>query len=173
MRAGPGLCACVRIILTVKCTFPRTERSFPDFRVRHPRRSRTRHRVKLPVERHTQCIPLSVPFTRQPQRRSQRACSYASPHSSSTFTTRQRRCRQGLTVMHIMAQLNRTSRRPAAKHTAEHTHHAQCPELCRRPRSSPPWTMQLTVVLLFARKLCACVKAEAAQCAVYAIPVEL
>ncbi len=35
--------------------------------LRTHRRSRTRHRVSLPVERHTQWVPVSVPINREAQ----------------------------------------------------------------------------------------------------------
>ena len=68
----------------------------------------------------------------------------ASPPSGSTSMVRRRRCRHGLAMLHISAQLHRQQLRPAVRHTAEHSHHARYSCRCRwchcvRP-CSWPWS---------------------------------
>ena len=98
------------------------------------RRSRTRHRVSLPVERRTHRCSMSVPEAR----------GGASPPSGSTSMVLRRRCRHGLAMLHISAQLLWQQLRPAVRHTDEHSHHARYSCRCRwchcvRP-CSWPWS---------------------------------
>ena len=64
--------------------------------------------------------------------------------AGSTSMVRRRRCRHGLAMLHISAQLHRQQLRPAVRHTAEHSHHARYSCRCRwchcvRP-CSWPWS---------------------------------
>ena len=68
----------------------------------------------------------------------------ASPPSGSTSMVLRRRCRHGLAMLHISAQLHRQQLRPAVRHTAEYCHHARYSCRCRwchcvRP-CSWPWS---------------------------------
>ena len=100
---------------------PRQNVHFLFRALRTHRRSRTRHRVSLPEAR-----------------------GGASPPSGSTSMVLRRRCRHGLAMLHISAQLHRQQLRPAVRHTAEHSHHARYSCRCRwchcvRP-CSWPWS---------------------------------
>ena len=111
-----------------------TERSLLFRALRTHRRSRTRHRVSLPVERCTHRCSMSVPEAR----------GGASPPSGSTSMVLRRRCRHGLAMLHISAQLHRQQLRPAVRHTADYCHHARYSCRCRwchcvRP-CSWPWS---------------------------------
>ena len=64
--------------------------------------------------------------------------------AGSTSMVLRRRCRHGLAMLHISAQLHRQQLRPAVRHTAEYCHHARYSCRCRwchcvRP-CSWPWS---------------------------------
>ena len=64
--------------------------------------------------------------------------------AGSTSMVLRQRCRHGLAMLHISAQLHRQQLRPAVRHTAEHSHHARYSCRCRwchcvRP-CSWPWS---------------------------------
>ena len=87
----------------------------------------------------------------------------ASPPSGSTSMVLRRRCRHGLAMLHISAQLHRQQLRPAVRHTAEYLL-PSCPLLMPVPLVPLRAPMQLAVVHLCAQKLCASARA-AAPCA--------